>query len=465
MPHTDDINYFAMDIKEIMKMPAEKAVAALMSKAIVVQSWSTLVKEYDTKYHPVMDQSKYPDIVNKDGSIDYVTRVPIDLIKVTVKRMTELVCGIPVKRIYRSQNDMQKEIASALEKIFQRTRIDSMNVNRLNMLFASCEVATLWYAVKSPNTLYGFDSDLKLRCVNYSPMAGDEIFPLFDEYGDLIALSFRYRRRVGTEDVTFFDTYTSDAHRRWKESGSWELEREEYISIGKIPGIYMFRPNPIQENNAPLVYEMEWALSRSGNYLRKNSKPILALFADEQVNFGEEKDEKQEFKSVFQYPAGSDLKYVTWPQAIEGLKFHVQELRQTYFSSLQMPDFSMDNMKTSPMSGEARKMVFIDAQLKVKDESGRILEFLDREVNVVKAFLKVMKPEWASEIDALQVENVITPFTINDESETINNLVTASGGKAIISQREAVESLGWSEDPDRTLQQIALENAGNAMAL
>lgn len=110
-------------------------------------------------------------------------------------------------------------------------------------------------------------------------------------------------------------------------------------------------------------------------------------------------------------------------------------------------------------------MVFIDAQLKVNDEKGRILEFLDREVNVVKAFLEVMKPEWASEIDALQVENVITPYTINDESETINNLVTASGGKAIISQREAVETLGWSEDPDKTLEQIAVENAGNAMAL
>lgn len=454
-----------MDIEEIMRMPAGDALAALMVKTIQVPSWSKLVREYDTRYHPVMDRGIYPDVVDKKGHVDYVTRVPIDLIKVTAKRMTELVCGIPVKRIYRPVNDTQKEIASSLEKIFQRSRIDSMNVERLNMLFAGCEVATLWYAVKSPNSLYGFDSDLKLRCVNYSPMDGTEIYPLFDEYGDMIALSFRYRRMVGNETVTYFDAYTSDTHRRWKESGSWELEKEEYISVGKIPGIYMFRPTPVQENNAPLVYEMEWALSRAGNYLRKNSKPILALFADEAVNFGEEKDEDREFKSVFQYPAGSKLEYVTWPQAIEGLKFHVQELRQTYFSSLQMPDFSMDNMKTTPMSGEARKMVFIDAQLKVNDEKGRILEFLDREVNVVKAFLNVMKPEWASEIDALQVENVITPYTINDESETINNLVTASGGKAIISQREAVETLGWSEDPDRTLQQIALENAGNVMAL
>ena len=50
-------------------------------------------------------------------------------------------------------------------------------------------------------------------------------------------------------------------------------------------------------------------------------------------------------------------------------------------------------MKSNPMSGESRKQLFIDAQLKVKDESGRLIEFLDREMNVVKAFLKTMLPE------------------------------------------------------------------------
>lgn len=454
-----------MDIKEILSRPSQEAVSTLMAKSVCVPSWGDLVKEYDTKFHPVMDRAVYPDIVDDKGKIDYVSRVPIDIIKVTVKRMTELMAGVPVKRIYRSQNATQKEIATALERIFQRSRIDSVNIERLNMLFAGCEVATLWYAVKSPNMLYGFSSDLKLRCVNYSPIQGDEIYPLFDEYGDMLALSFRYTRPVGAKKVTYFDAYTADAHLRWKNDEGWTEDVGEQISTGKIPGIYMFRPAPIWEKNATIVYEMEWALSRAGNYLRKNSKPILALFADEQVPFGKEKDEKEEFKSVFQYPAGSDLKYVTWPQAIDGLKYQIQELRQTYFSTLQMPDFSMDNMKTTPMSGEARKMVLIDAQLKVKDESGRVLEFLDREVNVVKSFLAVMRPEWASEIWALQVENVITPFTINDESETISNLVTATAGKPIVSQKEAIETLGWSEDPDRTLAQIARESADNVMAL
>ena len=87
-----------------------------------------------------------------------------------------------------------------------------------------------------------------------------------------------------------------------------------------------------------------------------------------------------------------------------------------------MPDMSMDGMKATPMSGEARKMMFIDAQLKVLDESGAWLEFFDREINVVRAFMKKMYPKLATAIDSLSVEVVITPYQIHDETETINKL-------------------------------------------
>lgn len=453
------------NVNEILNQSSQEAITFLMQKSIIVPSWTKLVNEYDTNNHPVMDKMIYPDIVSTDG-IEYVTRIPLDLIKVTVKRMTELVCGIPVKRIYKPQNDRQKEVVLVIENIYQRNRIDAVNVERLNMLFAGCEVATVWYGIEERNELYGISSPIKLRCYNYSPMRGDKLYPLFDEYGDMIAMSFWYQRIVNNTTETYFDTYTATEHIRWtNDSTGWkEIEREN-ISIGKIPAIYMYRPSPIWENNASLVYEMEWALSRNGNYLRRNSKPLFVVFADEDINYGQEKSQDKEFRTILQYPSGSNAQYVTWTQAIENLKFYVQELRQQYFSSLQMPDFSMDNMKTTPMSGEARKMVFLDAQLKVRDESGRILEFFDRETNVLKSFAKIIMPSYSADIDALQVETLITPYQINDESETIQNLVTATGGKQIVSQREAIEVLGWSEDPEKTLRQISEENTQDSFNL
>ena len=459
-----------MDINEIINLEgksAEEIIASLKAKSIEVPSWSGkkgLKAEYDPTMHPVMDKGRYPDLVNKDGSIDYVTRITYDLQRLAVKRMTELCNGIPVKRIYSPQNDRQKEVAAAIESVFQRNRINSVNIERNNMLFASCEVMTLWYAVEQQTQYGDVKSRLKLRCVNYSPMLGDELYPLFDEQGDMIAMSVAYRRKVGKRMVDYFDAYTSDRHLKWSnESSKYEVMEDEKYTIGKIPCIYMWRPMPIWENSSNTVYELEWAMSRNGNYLRKNSKPLFVVMADQPISYGDEKTETQEARAVMQYPKGSTAQYVTWAQAVENLKFYADSLRQSFFTQLQLPDWNYEKMSQMALSGESRKQLFIDAQMKVKDESGRLEEFYSREVNVVKQFLvSIMGEGYAADIHALPVEIEITPFSISDEKDTINNLLAANGNKPLMSHRESIEQLGWSKDVDETMRQIEEDSMRDA---
>ena len=68
---------------------------------------------------------------------------------------------------------------------------------------------------------------------------------------------------------------------------------------------------------------------------------------------------------------------------------------------------------------------------------------------------QALDESYKDDIEALQVETQITPFTISDDKDTINNLITANGGKPIISQREAIALYGKSDDVDKTLQEIA----------
>jgi len=394
--------------------------------------------------------------------------VAVSLQKLAVKRMAELICGIPVKRIYKPENERQKEVATFIEKIYQRNRIDSLNIDRCNALFASCEVMTLWYAVQEANSLYGKTSKLKLRCRNFSQMQGNRLYPLFDEYGDMVALSVSYEHNHANRQTKYFDTYTKAEHVKYKaeDGATWQEVERETIATGKIPAVYTHRPTPIWEQTSTSVNEIEWALSRNGNYLRQNSKPLFVVFADEQINYGDERDPNAEFRSVMQYPKGSTAQYITWQQAVENLKFFTNELRSLFFTQLQLPDWSYDKMSQQALSGESRKQMFIDAQLKVKDESGRLLEFFDRETNVIKSFAKIAMGEaYAADIDALEVETIITPFTITDEKDTITNLMTANGGVPIISQREAIEQLGWSDDVDRTITEITEQNKQDAFDL
>lgn len=443
-------------------MTADQKIAALSEKTLNVPLWGGkkgIETEYNALMHPVMNKAKYPDVVTEDG-IQPVTRIALGFQKLASKRMTELVTAIPIKRIFKPDNEKQKQVAKFITGVLDKNRINSVDIDRFNKFFAGCEIMTLWYAIEQKNTLYGVESPLKFRCRTFSPMLGDDLYPLFDEYGDMIAMSVGYQRKKGRKTVRFFDAYTATKHIKWStESGSWaEIENED-ITLLKIPAIYAWRLYPIWEHNSNTVYEMEWSLSRNGNYLRENSKPLFCVFADEQIAYGDEKDPNKEARAIMQYPKGSTAQYVTWQQAVENLRYQVSELRNLFFTMLQLPDWSYEKMSQVALSGESRKQLFIDAQLKVNDEKGPLIEFLDREVNVLKAFAKIVFGEsYHADIDALIVEILITPFTISDEKDDINNLMTANGGKPLMSQRESIERYGKTDDVDKTLQEIKEED-------
>ncbi len=452
-----------MDIKEITspERDARSIIQDLKYKTVVVKPWANLRKEYEPKEHPVMTDKTYKDKVTKKG-IERVTRLTLGLQKLAVKRITELMFAIPVQRVYNPENEQEKTVAKIMEAIFQKNRIDSLNIERGKSLFASCETITLWYSQEQPTVYAGQKSPLKLRCKNYSPMNGDSLYPLFDEYDDMIALSIEYTRKEGNKTITYFDTYTADEHIRWRtRDGATVEELREKVELEKITGVYIHRDEPIWEDQSPNVYEGEWTLSRNGNYIRKNARPNWVVFSDNKVKYGNEPTNDNAGRNVLQYGQNDKAEYKTWQQAIDSIKFHIDEIKRNFFMQLQLPDMSMENMKATPMSGEARKMMFIDAQLKVTDESGIWIEFFDREINVVRAFMKKMYPNLSAAIDNLQVDVVITPYQIRDEAERITNLTNATNGKAIMSQRTAVANLGYVDDVDEELEQIAKESVVN----
>lgn len=460
------------ELENLMLTDPKRAISALMDKQLNIPPWKGvkgLEREYYPRKHPVYDKSKYPDIVHDNGELECVTRVAFGLQRLATKRMTELMCAIPVKRIYHPANERQSEIAKWMEKIYEKVRINSVNTERLHMLYAGCEVMTLWYAQPVKNNIYGFDSDLKFRCMNYSPMKGHGLYPLFDEYGDMIASSISYKHKVLGKTVSMFDSYTATRHIKYvSDSGSseWSIPEggeDDISSIGKIPIIYWWRETPIWEDESDKVFEGEWAMSRNGNYLRKNSKPLFVVIADDDIEFGGEQSQDEEFRSVLQYPKGSSAGYVTWSQAIDNLKYFYSELRESFFSQLQLPDFSYAKMSQQALSGESRKQLFIDSKLKVGDESGPVIEGFDREVNVVKAMMKTTLPDsYHKDVDELWVENIVTAYQENDEMENVKVLTLANGGKPIMTQRESVEHFGWSSDVDKTMEELEKQEERSA---
>lgn len=450
------------EIIDSQRIPAD-IIADLKLKTVDVPAWSKLEKEYEPKYHPVMTDKTYRDTVTKKGELVRMCRITLGLQKLATKRMTELIFGIPVKRKYNAKNEQEKMVAKIMEAIFKKNRINSVNVERGRALYASCEFATIWYSQEQDTLYAGEKSKLKLRCKTYSPMKkGTLLYPLFDDYDDMIALSVQYTREINKEKNTYFETYTDKEHIRWVQSGragTWEEEMREPIKLEKITGVYGNRDEPIWEDESKNVFEGEWSLSRNGNYLRKNSKPNWVIFSDEKSVTGKEPEGDTTSRNVLRYGKDDKAGYQTWEQATENLKFHVETIRQNFFVQLQLPDMSSESMKTMPMSADSRKMIFIDGQLKVEDEKGIWLDVFSREVNVVKAFMKKMFPSLASAIESLDVDVIITAYQIKDTAETIKNNSEATGGRQIMSRRTAVRNLSEVDDIDEEIALIEAEEA------
>lgn len=437
-------------------------IDALMEKSVSVPSWEDLAKDYEpTKHKIVEDKTDRIDKVLEGGRVEKASRIYVGMEKLLTNRMSEYMFAIPVQRVYSGlDNDTQKSIADAIEKIYKHARIDTANLQRGIAYFGACEFCTIWYAVKKPNTLYGFDSEYKLKCTTFSPMDGTDIYPLFDEYGDLLALSIHYSRKVKNELVEYFETYTDSRHLKWQHDGEWKELINDEIEILKIPAIYGWRKKPIYDGLSYIREEIEYTLSRNSDVIAYNSAPIIKVVGQLQ---GEER--KGESQRIMRVMEGGDVSYVSWQQSTESMKYHIETLTKMFWSQAQMPDISFDNMaRLGNIGYDARKTMFADAELKVGDERGVWVELLERECNVIKAFLAKMNVKWASEIDNVHVEHVITAFKQDDEKTKVDMFVTANGGKPVISHKESIELAGLSSDPEKTYIQLQEEQASAAMA-
>ena len=440
--------------------PVDNIINDLKEKSVCVPSWDVLLRAYEPKLHEIVtDTVTRKDKIRKDGTKEEASRIYIGLEKLLVKRMTEFMFAIPVKRIYHNieGSETLQQIAKAIEAIYKYARIDSENIRRGNALFASCEIFTIWYVVEKPNTLYGFNSKYKLKCKTYSPMDGVKLYPLLDEMDDMLAMSFEYKKKAGDEEITYFETYTADRYYKWRQQGSgWEtVGTVEKIKLMKIPGVYAFRPVPIYHGLTRIRKELEYTLSRNSDVIAYNAAPVIKIAG--QIR-GEE--DKGESRRIYRVENGGDVSYVSWSQAIEALKYHVETLLKLYWMQSQMPDVSFDNMKSLGNIGyDARQMLLTDAHLKVGDESSVWIEFFDREASVIKEFLKYMNTSWAKEIDDIEIEHIITAFIQQDEDATADRLLKLNGGKPVMSQLESIQQAGYSNDAQATLEQIQSEEA------
>lgn len=460
-----------MKIAEILAMTDTKKMIEELKKRPSTPDIATYVKEYDHLQHEVMNTESRPDKQILEGTtieeggdgiktrIEKVARIALAIQKLIVKRSAAFVFGNPVKFQAQPEGKVQDELFGGVKKILSAVKINSFNRRLARELFKATEVAECWYPVESRNTQYGFDSKFKLRVALFSPMNGDELYPLYDELGDLVAFSRAYSKAEGTETLKYFETWTADRYMQWQElKTGWEQLKDVTNVVGKIPVIYASQEATEWADAQVLIDRLEKLLSNFADTNDYHASP--KIFVTGTVNGFSKKGESG---AIIEGENGSDAKYLAWQFAPESVKLEIATLLNLIYTLTQTPDISFESVRgIGAISGVALELLFMDAHLKVQDKMEVFDAYLQRRVNLLKAFCGKMNTKFEKEIDNLIIEPIVTPYIIGDKKTMVDTLSIANGGKPVISQRTGVMLAGLVDDVDAELKAIQDEAAAES---
>lgn len=483
-----------MDVKELLlntELGQSKIIDELKSKRLTETPESKdFKKELEPLKHDVYDRIKRPDkkvkidpddpdyknneenVVNVTGGTtptgyryEPVARVALAIQKLIVKRAVSFIFGNAVTLDSSAEGDNQKAVLKALKRVMYDIKEKSFNRKVARNLFSCTEVAEYWYPVESKNSVYGFDSNFKLRSAIFSPLLGDTLYPYFDETGDMTAFSREFTITENTKSKTYFETYTDAAHYMWTTGTDGYALVEGYpkkIEIGKIPVVFGCQPQVEWADVQNLINRLEKLLSNFADTNDYHASP--KIFVEGKLTGFAKKGESG---AILQGEAGTKATYLSWNNAPEAVKLEITTLLQMIYTITQTPDISFDSVKgLGTISGIALKLLFMDAHLKVADHQEVFDEYLQRRINIIKAFIGKFNTKLATDADNLMVEPIITPYMIIDEAAEIKIWTDANGGNPVMSQKASFEKAGLTNDTEADFEQYNKEQtAANSFTL
>ena len=151
------------------------------------------------------------------------------------------------------------------------------------------------------------------------------------------------------------------------------------------------------------------------------------------------------------------MKILSWDNAPEAVKLEIETLLRLIFSLTQTPDISFEAVKGmgSAASGNSFRMLFLDPHLKVMDKMEIFDDYLQRRLNILKAFIGKIG-NLKDDADSVELNPVVIPFMVDDTADAIDNLVTAVSG-GILSKQSAVAKNPLVEDAKEEMKLIEEE--------
>lgn len=399
-----------------------------------------------------------PEVNRKSIRTESVNRIAVPFQRYIVESRVNFAFGLPVKLEADTDGEPQENYIKVLGRVFKKNKIDTVNREHAREGQRATRVAEYWYFVPGEsNTEYGIKMTGKLRVATWKPWDGNELYPFYDDFGDMVAFGRGYTvKDAKNEDEQHFELYTAEFKYHWVQSrlNGWVAFEIIENPYGKIPIIYTQFDEPAWSSVRSAISRLETSLSDHGEINSYNATPTWFISGGLADFF--EKDDKGR---VMVGGPNSKMDVISWDNAPESIKLEIELLFRNIYGFTNTPDMSFEQMaKMTNPSGETMKMLFMAAHLQVLSDSEKYNDWQERRLNLLKSMLSYLAPELKAAADELDIEPRITPFMIDNNTEKINMLATAIGA-GIISEKTGTTLSGLVENADKEIDQINEEKA------
>lgn len=428
----------------------------------VIQDLAIVFKQFEPLGHSIYDPAIRRDktTTKKDtaGNVVAGPTVKVARLAIPVQKKIVLVAaaflGSPTMEATTTTTPEEAGFLELMVKVWDDNKLDWKFKQLAKKVMSETHAAELWYYEPvEKDSGYWDDTAIKPTAVSQlsmriiSPSTGDELYPVFDDFGKMIAFGRKFITRDDqAREITHFDLYTAEVIYHATQNGTGWVATQEANPFKKIPVIYYHQPCVEWADVQPLIDRLEAKISNHADTNDYFDSPIVVATGDVQ-GFSAKDDSGK----LLEAELGAKVEYLTWNQAPESTRMEIENLIKFIYQYTHTPDISFESMKgLGVFSGIALKMLFLDAHLKAADKAEIFGEGLQRRINFMKSGL-VTLDAGLKKVSKMKIEPKFEYFLPEDIEGKIATLAAAVAAK-IMSVETAVRQNPLVDSPDAELE-------------
>ena len=323
------------------------------------------LSEYRCDEHKINER---PNKKRKDKDDYETSKLPRAIQRGTNETATFFMFGNPINITLGNKPKEAEELADAFEAF--KDFLDDMYFNEdlydcRHITGSETECAKLYSLYKNE------DGEVEVVCQVKSNGNGDVLYPMFNQYGKMVAFAIGYyMRNIDLEMEEHFDVYTSKKIWHFIKPAStpktWvctdEKGEPEENPFGKIPIIY-YNHEVDWEGAQQRIDKLEWRDSKHSDTVEYFGDPYLLMTAD--LVDDRMADPTESGKLFIADNKDSRFEYVTPPDSANLVKNEQESLQASIDKDTLTPDWSYKSiMGLGTLSGEAMRRANLPGYVK-----------------------------------------------------------------------------------------------------